>query len=234
MPKEKNLITRAIAKGEDEPRVQKINPSPSPEGDRVNTKKRRSRKKPEIEFKSITRALAKREDERSSSTRKFLVLIIILLTILLAFESVQIFFQFKDFKKDFKKETIIQRPVYIVEGQPIDIDAYLREYFANTIPKKTMNVTVSAYSSTKDQTDGNPYSTAIGTPVRDGIIAANFLPIGTVVRFPDKFGGKLFVVEDRMAEKYGLQVDIWMSNLEEAKKFGIQYFLKIFLVILLK
>ena len=186
MPKEKNLIKVA------EPRVQKINI------------KRRRKKKPEIEFKSI---------------RKFLIPIIILLAILLLFESTQIFLQFKNFKK----ETIIQRPVYMVEGQPIDIDAYLREYFVNTIPKKTMYVTVSAYSSTKDQTDGNPYFTAIGTPVRDGIIAANFLPIGTVVRFPDKFGEKIFVVEDRMHEKYGLQVDIWISEQEEAKKFGIQY-----------
>lgn len=38
-----------------------------------------------------------------------------------------------------------------------------------------------AYSSTNGQTDGTPYLTAIGTPVRDGIIAANFLPIGTVM-----------------------------------------------------
>jgi len=37
------------------------------------------------------------------------------------------------------------------------------------------------------------------------------------------FGEKIFVVEDRMAEKYGLQVDIWISNQEKAKKFGIQY-----------
>jgi len=55
------------------------------------------------------------------------------------------------------------------------------------------------------------------------IRVANFLPIGTVVRFPDKFGEKIFVVEDRMHEKYGLQVDIWIFNQEEAKKFGIQY-----------
>ncbi|MGB2762162.1 MAG: hypothetical protein WBC21_01320 [Minisyncoccales bacterium] len=183
MPKEKNLIKVA------EPRVQKI-----------NIKKRRSRKKPEIEFKSI---------------RKFLVSIIILLAILLLLESTQIFLQFK--------KTIVQRPVYMAEGQPIDIDAYLREYFVNTIPKKIMYVTVTAYSSTNGQTDGTPYLTAIGTPVRDGIIAANFLPIGTVVRLPDKFGEKLFVVEDRMHEKYGLQIDIWMSAQEEAKKFGIQY-----------
>ncbi|MFH1968066.1 MAG: hypothetical protein ABIJ84_01620 [bacterium] len=202
MPKKKNLITRAIAKGEDETLVSSPKAA-EPLVQKTNIKKRK-KKKPEIEFKSI---------------RKFLVLIIILLAIFLVLESTQIFLQFKDFKK----ETIVQRPVYMVEGQPIDIDAYLREYFANTIPKKTMQVTVSAYSSTKDQTDGDPYLTAIGTPVRDGIIAANFLPIGTVVRFPDQFGEKIFVVEDRMHEKYGLQVDIWMSNQEEAKKFGIQY-----------
>jgi len=186
MPKEKNLIKAA------EPRIQKINI------------KRRRKKKPEIEFKSI---------------RKFLISIIILLAILLVFELTQTFLQFTDFKK----ETIIQRPVYMVEGQPIDIDAYLREYFVNKAPKKTMYVTVTAYSSTKDQTDGDPYLTALGTPVRDGIVAANFLPIGTVIRFLDKFGDRLFVVEDRMDERFGLQVDIWMSNQEEAKNFGIQY-----------
>lgn len=160
MPKEKNLIKAAKS------RIQKI-----------NIKKRRSRKKSKIEFKSI---------------RKFLVSIIILLAILLVLESTQIFLQFRTFKKG----TIIQRPVYVAEGQPIDIDAYLREYFVNKAPKKTMYVTVTAYSSTKDQTDGDPYLTDLGTPVRDGIVVANFLPIGTVVRFPDKFGEKIFVVED--------------------------------------
>jgi len=40
---------------------------------------------------------------------------------------------------------------------------------------------------------------------------------------PDKFGDRLFVVEDRMNGRFSLQVDIWMSDQEEAKKFGIQY-----------
>ena len=151
--------------------------------------------------------------------RNFLISIVILLAILLILESVQIFFQFRGLTK----QEVIQRPVYIVESQPIDLDAYLREYFTTKTPKKTMYVTVTAYSSTKDQTDGDPYLTGLGTPVRDGIVAANFLPVGTIVRFPDKFGEKIFVVEDRMHEKYGLQVDIWMSNQEKAKEFGIQY-----------
>lgn len=168
--------------------------------------KRKGKKKLKIEF-------------NTQSIKKFLISIIILVAILLVLESTQIFFQFKNFKK----ETIIQRPVYMAEGQPIDIDAYLREYFVNKTPKKIMYVTVTAYSSTNGQTDGTPYLTAFGTSVRNGIVAANFLPVGTIVRFPDKFGEKLFVVEDRMNEKYGLQVDIWISNQEEAKKFGIQY-----------
>ncbi len=164
-------------------------------------------KNPSIKFKNKTVA-------------GFLILIAVFLAILLLIESIQIFLQLKDLTI---KNALNQRPVYIVDSQPIDIDAYLRQYFVNKVPQKTMWVTVSAYSSTIDQTDGTPYLTAFGTPVRDGIVAANFLPVGTVVRFPDKFEDKLFVVEDTMNERYGLQVDIWMSNLEEAKKFGIQY-----------
>jgi len=150
----------------------------------------------------------------------FLILITFLLVILLMVESVQFFLQFKNLAKEAVDN---QRPVYIVDSQPIDLDAYLREYFANKVPKKTIYVTVTAYSSTNSETDNTPYLTAIGTEVRDGIVAANFLPIGTVIRFPDKFGAKLFMVEDRMSAKHGLQVDIWMSNKEKAKKFGIQY-----------
>ena len=113
-------------------------------------------------------------------------------------------------------------PQYLSTNQ-VDIDKYMQQYFVNKKPRKTMMVTVSAYSSTKDQTDKTPYLTAYNTQVRDGIVAANFLPVGTVVRFPQRFGDKLFVVEDRMDERFGLQVDIWVSKYEEAQKFGIQY-----------
>ncbi len=156
---------------------------------------------------------------KSKSVVNFVILTTLLLAIILMVELAQVFLQFKDLTKKVDN----QRPVYIVDSQPVDIDAYLREYFVNKVPQKTMYVTVTAYSSTNGQTDGTPYLTAFSTPVRDGIVAANFLPVGTVVRFPDKFGEKLFVVEDKMDERYSMQVDIWMSDQEEAKKFGIQY-----------
>lgn len=83
-------------------------------------------------------------------------------------------------------------------------------------------VTVTAYSSTVDQTDSTPFITASGTDVRDGIIACNFLRFGTRVRFPRVYGDKVFVVEDRMALKNSHKMDIWFETREDAKQFGVQ------------
>jgi 3D (Asp-Asp-Asp) domain-containing protein len=85
-----------------------------------------------------------------------------------------------------------------------------------------MYVTVTAYSSTPDQTDDSPFITANGTRVRDGIVAANFLRFGTRVRFPDHSGGKVFVVTDRMHQRFSDRMDIWMETREEAQRFGIR------------
>jgi len=84
-------------------------------------------------------------------------------------------------------------------------------------------ITVTAYSSEPRQTDSTPFTTAWITPVRDGVVALNFLPKGSVVRFPDLYGDKIFVVEDRMNVRYTYRADIWMTTREEAKQFGIQY-----------
>jgi 3D (Asp-Asp-Asp) domain-containing protein len=88
---------------------------------------------------------------------------------------------------------------------------------------QTIRIPITAYSSTPDQTDGNPYITASGARVRDGIVAANFLPIGTLVRIPDLYGDKIFVVKDRMNSRYWKRMDIWMSTRQEALNFGLRY-----------
>jgi len=87
----------------------------------------------------------------------------------------------------------------------------------------TYHVVVTAYSSTVAQTDSTPFITASGSYVRDGIVAANFLPIGARVKLPDLYGEKIFVVEDRMNSRYSDRLDIWMSSQLEAKEFGRQY-----------
>lgn len=82
--------------------------------------------------------------------------------------------------------------------------------------------TLTAYSSTVWQTDANPFITAAGTKVRDGIVAANTLPFGTKIMIPDMFGEKIFTVEDRMAPKNHHKIDIWFPNISQARKFGVK------------
>ncbi len=85
----------------------------------------------------------------------------------------------------------------------------------------TQRVWVTAYSSTPEETDDSPFVTALGTRVRDGIIAANFLPFGTRVMIPSLFGDRTFIVEDRMHYRKQNFIDIWMPSKEDAQLFGI-------------
>ncbi len=85
-----------------------------------------------------------------------------------------------------------------------------------------LEVIVTGYSSTVDQTDSDPFITASGSYVKDGIIAANFLPFGAKVRLPEAYGDKVFVVEDRMHPRKKYQVDIWFPSRQEALNFGIK------------
>jgi len=83
-------------------------------------------------------------------------------------------------------------------------------------------VTVTAYSSTIDQTDSTPFITASGSRVGENVVACNFLRFGTRVRFPQISESKIFVVEDRMAPKNSHKIDIWFETREQAKQFGIK------------
>jgi 3D (Asp-Asp-Asp) domain-containing protein len=83
-------------------------------------------------------------------------------------------------------------------------------------------VIVTAYSSTSDQTDSTPFISANGKFVYDGMVACNFLPFGAKVRFPEIYGDKIFVVEDRMAWYNSHKIDIWMPDRQTALQFGVK------------
>ena len=100
-------------------------------------------------------------------------------------------------------------------------------------PIKTIKVTATAYSSDVGQTDDTPCIPADGYDLcahyekygQGNTIAANFLPLGTLVRIPELYGDKIFVVHDRMNSRYGYgRVDVWMPSRDEAKTFGVKYF----------
>lgn len=91
-------------------------------------------------------------------------------------------------------------------------------------PKRTRWVVATAYSSDPWQTDSTPCIPAMWTFDMcaeyeqfgtDNTIAANFLPLGTQVKFPELFGDKIFVVRDRMNARYNgaSRIDFWISSL---------------------
>lgn len=82
--------------------------------------------------------------------------------------------------------------------------------------------TITAYSSSPEETDQTPFITASGNYVRMGTVAANWLPFGTAIRIPEIFGNQIFIVEDRMAKKHADKIDVWFPNKEDALKFGRQ------------
>jgi 3D (Asp-Asp-Asp) domain-containing protein len=88
---------------------------------------------------------------------------------------------------------------------------------------KTIKAILTGYSSSVWETDEDPFITAFGTFVREGVVANNFLPLGTKIKIPDIFGDKIFVVEDRMHwRKLPNHFDIWFPSYLEALQFGVK------------
>ena len=76
---------------------------------------------------------------------------------------------------------------------------------------------VTAYSSSLDETDGDPFITASGETVRKGIVACSRdYPFGT------KFliNGQVYECLDRLAPQYDERIDIWMPSKVEAIEYG--------------
>lgn len=115
-------------------------------------------------------------------------------------------------------ETPSSKPTIGVDSGVVAIAHAASE--AVTTPERYL-VTVTAYSSTPEETDDTPFTTASNTRVRDGVLATNFLPFGTKVKIPALFGDKIFTVEDRMHQRKQGFVDIWMPSKAAALRFGI-------------
>jgi 3D (Asp-Asp-Asp) domain-containing protein len=111
-------------------------------------------------------------------------------------------------------------PLYFPEEILIKDNYY--EVLKSQNNNKEIFVCVTGYSSSYDETDENPWITASGEFVKDGIVAANFLSFGTKIKIPSIFGDKVFIVKDRMHHRYNNKnfIDIWFPTKEEAFNFG--------------
>lgn len=88
------------------------------------------------------------------------------------------------------------------------------------VPGMAVRMLLTAYSSTADQTDSDPFTTAAGTQVSRHTLAANFIPLGTRVRI----GDQEFTVLDRLNARYDHKLigDKWVASREEAIQFGVR------------
>ncbi len=119
---------------------------------------------------------------------------------------------------------MVQSHPYLVPG---DDSLLAKNEFSSS---RSVETVITAYSSEEGQTDDTPFITASGKNVRPGIVAANWLPLGTKVRIVDLTtgnsinyqGNSVFTVEDRMAPKNDGKLDIWFQTREEAVKFGLR------------
>ena len=126
-----------------------------------------------------------------------------------------------------KAETPVVAPAKKVE--PVvntvpAVDAAEREQATGYKVVRTFTkIPTTAYTSRPEETDSTPFTTADGSHVRDGIVAANFLKFGTKIRVPDLYGDKIFEVHDRMNKRYWYKVDFWMADLQDARNHGVRY-----------
>lgn len=93
----------------------------------------------------------------------------------------------------------------------------------DTEKTRKIGVAITAYSSCPLETDSDPFITASGEWVQDGVVAANFLAFGTQLKIPELYGEKIFVVKDRMHPRKNYQIDIWFPSKIEAVEFGAHY-----------
>lgn len=85
-------------------------------------------------------------------------------------------------------------------------------------PGTKLTVHSSAYAPSPYQTDSTPCVTAAGTRVRDGTVASNFLPLGTLLEINED----TYIVEDRMNPRYTRSIDIFFASTSDALEFGRQ------------
>jgi len=83
------------------------------------------------------------------------------------------------------------------------------------------SISLTAYSSSTDETDSRPFETASQEHVVPGGAAWNGMSFGTVFMLPEVFPGQVFFVNDRKDSRYdSTWVDLWLPSKAAALEFG--------------
>jgi len=96
---------------------------------------------------------------------------------------------------------------------------YVREIVDMEQPHSFVSATVTAYTSSVDETDDDPFVTASGKLVRKGTLACpSMYEFGTIVEIE----GERYTCEDRMNKRYRhtSRFDIWFETKHDAYLWG--------------
>jgi len=100
------------------------------------------------------------------------------------------------------------------------LDLYKSKLLSYEPPREKLEILVTGYSSTLDQTWGDPFTTASGTKVHKGTLACPpQYPFGTKVKIE---GRGSFVCEDRGGSIKYNHFDMWFESRIEALNWGKQ------------
>lgn len=157
------------------------------------------------------------------SSSKRLVIVIALIGLNLLFTIKGLLIATKDIESlGFDSPRILGESIIVLDGAVLAKPTMPGKITATSEPKKVVQVVLTAYTSSHDETDDTPFVTASGSVVRPGVAASSFLPFGTKFRVPRLFGEKVFVVEDSMNLRYegSKIVDLWFETKNDAQDFG--------------
>ena len=160
----------------------------------------------------------------SSYRKKTITLIIFIVFIGLTISLLLVFPKIKEERNFSSISRLAEERDFFVQGNSLVTPN--NPSLAPSAEVKKLRVILTAYSSSPDETWGNPFITASGEQTRTGIVANNCLPFGTIV----EIGGKQFEVLDRKNSRYGCEwFDIWQPSKEDALNFGIKKeYIKVF------
>jgi 3D (Asp-Asp-Asp) domain-containing protein len=94
------------------------------------------------------------------------------------------------------------------------------------LAKKTITATITAYtpSPRENRGRGHKAATALGTPIRPGIVAVSRDLLHAGWDFGDRIhieGLGVFTIEDTMHQRFRRTIDVAVSDMEAARKIGL-------------
>lgn len=119
----------------------------------------------------------------------------------------------------------LQNDYFALEAQSQEYKEVLDEIFGKDIEeKKSLKVTITAYTATLAECDKTPHLTANGSLALVGMVAISrdlekLIPLNSYIYIPE-YG--VYKVTDRMNSRWNKKIDILAGNKKAAKLFGKQ------------